>query len=86
MPLLKGTTSIAVLIATMTSLKVFALPYAMTRGGPSQATEMLSTWAYKTVFRYIQISRGSTFAVVLLIFGSLLGFLIFRVTAMGKVE
>lgn len=86
LPLLKGTASVAVLIATMWAIKVFALPFVMTKGGPAHATEMLSTWAYQKAFFHGWMGYGSGVAIVLLMLGFLIGFFIFKFTAMGKTE
>lgn len=86
LPLLKGTASVAFLLATMWGLSVYALPYVMTRGGPGHATEVLSTWAYYSGFQYQQMGYGSTIAIALLLLGLTVSFLIFKFSAIGKIE
>lgn len=84
LPLLKGTASVAILLTSMRTMKVFALPYVMTRGGPNHATEVLSTWAYCEGLTYQHLGYGSAGLVALLFLGLLVGFTIFKLTQMGK--
>ncbi len=86
LPLLKGTYAVAILFATLWAMRVFELPFIVTRGGPGHATEVLATWIYSKGFTYTRVGYGSALATILLIFGISLSFLIFRYTGMGKGE
>lgn len=86
LPLLKGTYAVAILFATLWAVRVFELPFVITRGGPGHATEVLATWIYFKGFTYTKVGYGSALATILLIFGISLSFLIFRYTGMGKGE
>ena len=44
----------------------FSLVWLLTAGGPSRATEMMSTYVYKTAFTSYQYSRASAAAVIIL--------------------
>ncbi len=84
LPLLKGTASVAVLLAATWAMKIFTVPYVMTRGGPNHATEVLATWSFYHGLSYQHVGYGSTIAVMLVFFGLILGFVVFRFTGMGK--
>ena len=45
----------------------FSLIWLLTAGGPAHATEMMSTYVYKTAFQSYKYSRASAAAVVILI-------------------
>lgn len=45
----------------------FSLIWLLTAGGPSHATEMMSTYVYKTAFTSYQYSRASAAAVIILL-------------------
>ena len=49
-PLVAPATAIVVAYTTIQSFRAFDLVYAMTRGGPNHATEIMATWIYKTAF------------------------------------
>lgn len=83
-PLLRGVTPVAVLFAAMWAMKIFAVPYVMTHGGPNHGTEVLATWAFYHGISYQHIGYGSAISVTLLIFGMTLGLLMFKVTGMGR--
>lgn len=45
----------------------FSLIWLLTAGGPSRATEMMSTYVYKTAFSSYQYSKASAAAVIILL-------------------
>lgn len=45
----------------------FSLIWLLTAGGPAHATEMMSTYVYKTAFTSFQYSKASTAAVIILL-------------------
>ncbi|TKJ47749.1 hypothetical protein CEE34_02250 [Candidatus Aerophobetes bacterium Ae_b3a] len=85
-PLLKSITAVVVLFATMWAMKIFTIPYVVTRGGPNHATEVLATWAFSHGLSYQHIGYGSTIAVVLVVIAMIIGSLLFRLTGMGKAQ
>ena len=50
----------------MNTFKVFDLIFVMTGGGPVNATEVLSTFAYKQSFQYYYFGQGAAVANVLM--------------------
>lgn len=64
LPMLMPTVYVALLYRSQDALRVFDVIYGLTGGGPGNATETLSSFAYNSYFRYAQFGRGSTYAVV----------------------
>ncbi|MFC0399868.1 carbohydrate ABC transporter permease [Paraburkholderia rhizosphaerae] len=60
LPHLQGTVRTAVLLAVLGSLRYFDLIYVMTGGGPENASELMATYMYRTVFSSFQLGYGST--------------------------
>ncbi|GCL74619.1 carbohydrate ABC transporter permease [Paenibacillus naphthalenovorans] len=67
LPMIKSTILVAVLFRTLDSFRVFDLVYVMTMGGPGNATEVTSLYAYKTLFKDLDFGYGSTLAVSILV-------------------
>ena len=67
LPLLKSMVTMVVLLAAIESLKMFALVYILTRGGPNHASEVLSSWAFFQGFTANKVGYGSAILVVLLV-------------------
>ncbi|GAA1005160.1 ABC transporter permease [Acrocarpospora pleiomorpha] len=56
----------AIMAATY-SLRGFDIPYLLTNGGPGQATELLTTYMYKTAFTSTNFGYASAIAVFIVI-------------------
>lgn len=65
-PLLAPSLTVNVTLALIGSLRVFDLPFVMTKGGPADATQTLSLLIYRSSFQDFQYGRGSAIGVVLL--------------------
>lgn len=65
MPLLRPMLLVVVLFRVIDALRVFDLPYVLTGGGPADATETLSIYAYKMLFQTFQFGYGSAIGVVM---------------------
>jgi ABC-type sugar transport system permease subunit len=63
------------LLAAIDSLKIFANVYIMTRGGPSHASEVLSSWAYFQAFTANKVGYGSAILIVLLMITFILAYI-----------
>lgn len=74
LPSLMAPLSIMTLLQTIWIFNHFDIPYQMTGGGPARTTELLSTYAYNTVFGALNQGYGAAIATVmflfLLVFGS----------------
>ena len=75
LPLLKPTAAMVLLLAAIDSLKIFAHVYIMTRGGPSHASEVLSSWAYFQAFTANKVGYGSAILIVLLVITFILAYI-----------
>jgi multiple sugar transport system permease protein len=64
LPMIKPIMLVAVVFRTIDCLKVFALVYGTTGGGPGQVTEVIQSLAYRTAFSFLEMSRGMTLMVI----------------------
>ncbi|MFZ3576966.1 carbohydrate ABC transporter permease [Virgibacillus sp. DJP39] len=64
LPLLKSSILVALLFRTLDAFRVFDLIYVLTGGGPANATESISIYAYKTLFAQQNFGEGSTLSVI----------------------
>jgi len=81
LPLLAGTIRTSVYLSVLGSLQVFAIVWIMTKGGPVNASEVLSTYMYRFSFVRFQLGYGAAVAIVMLIIA-----LIFSITYMSFVR
>ena len=68
LPMLKGPILVALLFRTLDAFRVFDLIYVLTGGGPSNATESISVYAYKTLFAQQNFGAGSVLSIFVFIF------------------
>jgi multiple sugar transport system permease protein len=67
LPLLRSTLAIAVLLRALDAFRVFDAIWVLTEGGPANATETLSIYAYKTLVRAGDFGYGATLATATLL-------------------
>jgi raffinose/stachyose/melibiose transport system permease protein len=67
LPHMQGTVRTAVLLILIGSLRYFDLIYVMTGGGPENATEVMATYMYRTVFNSFELGYGSAVASAMFI-------------------
>ncbi|WP_368415881.1 carbohydrate ABC transporter permease [Falsiroseomonas sp.] len=72
LPLLAPYLLVAALMRTLDSFKLFDKVYAMTGGGPGNATETLSMHVHRLAFRFFDIGMASAAALVMVICAGLL--------------
>lgn len=72
LPLLAPYLFIAALMRSLDSFKLFDKVYAMTGGGPGNATETLSMHVHRLAFRYFEIGLASAAAIVMIVVAALL--------------
>lgn len=65
LPLIRPAIMSVLMLGVIYTFKVFDLVYIMTSGGPVNATELLSTYAYRLSFGEYQFSKGAAVANVL---------------------
>jgi multiple sugar transport system permease protein len=64
LPLMRPVIAVAVIIKTMDSFRAFVYIWIMTRGGPGNSTQVLSTLIYQELFLRFNYGMGSAMAVV----------------------
>jgi multiple sugar transport system permease protein len=82
LPQLRPILLINTILISIFTLNSFDLILPLTGGGPGRATEVLSLYAYNTVFRNFDLSSGAVLAVVLLMIS--LAFTFFYVRLLPK--
>ncbi|QND22426.1 sugar ABC transporter permease [Rhizobium leguminosarum bv. viciae] len=73
LPLMMPTILLYMLISAVSTIAVFGLVYALTRGGPGGATEVVSIYIYNQSFTAFQLGYGAAVAVVALVISLILG-------------
>jgi len=79
LPLLRPTIFLYMLVSTVGTIAIFGLVYALTRGGPGNATEIIAIHIYNQSFVAYQLGYGSAVAVIMLGVSMVLGLLYVRV-------
>jgi raffinose/stachyose/melibiose transport system permease protein len=65
LPMLRPAFAVLLLVNTVDAFKEFALVYKMTKGGPYQSTELISTYMYDKAFVSWRVGYSSAMGVVL---------------------
>jgi multiple sugar transport system permease protein len=76
LPQLSPTIFFVVVVSALLSARIFLMPYIITRGGPGNATRVLSMLIYETGFSYLKMGRAAAISVVL--FAIMLAFTILQ--------
>lgn len=66
LPMLRPVAAIAIIIQLINEFRTYDLPYVLTRGGPGNATEVLSYFAYKRAFLGLSLNEGAAASWMLL--------------------
>ena len=76
LPLLKSSILVALLWRIIDTFRIFDVPYLLTAGGPSRATEMISLYVYRYGFQNFNLSYASAssylMVIIMLIFATFL--------------
>jgi len=67
-PLIAPAAAIVIAYTTLQSFKAFELVFAMTRGGPNYATEIIATFIYRLAFQSYKFGYASAASMVFLVF------------------
>ncbi len=69
LPMLRPVAAIAVIIQLINEFRTYDLPYILTKGGPGNATEVLSFFAYRRAFLGLHLNEGAaaSFALLLIV-------------------
>jgi ABC-type sugar transport system permease subunit len=71
LPLLMPSIMVALVFRTITAIQTFDIPYAMTRGGPGNATETLAMYIHTTTLDFLDFGYGSALAVAMFVISML---------------
>ncbi|MFO1168372.1 MAG: sugar ABC transporter permease, partial [Rhodoblastus sp.] len=63
-PLIRPFLMVAVMLRLIDALKAFDIIFAMTQGGPGNASETINLYLYQTAFAYYDVGYGSAIASV----------------------
>ena len=66
LPLLKQQVLLVILLRSIDTFRVFDKVYALTGGGPGNATETISLYIYREGFNYFHLDRAAAASVVML--------------------
>ena len=87
LPLMWGTFRIALVHLVANAFeKTFAIVHIVTKGGPSHASEVLTTYLYSQAFQYGRFGYGSTIGVILFVIVAVISLTIYRVTRRDAIE
>jgi multiple sugar transport system permease protein len=78
LPLIMPNIFLYMLVSTVTTISIFGFVYALTRGGPGNATEIIGVYIYNQSFTAFQLGFGSAVAVVTLIISMVIGLVYVR--------
>ncbi|MCC7372754.1 MAG: sugar ABC transporter permease [Chloroflexi bacterium] len=78
LPLLRPVCQVALLMGVVDVLKVFAIIYATTDGGPARLTEVIGLYIWRTGFRFYRLDYAAAMAMVLVAVISLLAWVMMR--------
>jgi multiple sugar transport system permease protein len=78
LPMLRPLLFTVLIIRSIDTLKVFDIVFGTTGGGPGLATEVMQTFAYRTAYSFLQISRAMTIMVIFAVLVTALCFVYMR--------
>ena len=84
LPQIRDTVTMVVVYTMIDSFKVFDIIYLMTRGGPGDSTQIISTYMYREAFRHNHFGYAAAISLVLTLF--VLGVSLFIIRAREKGE
>lgn len=65
LPMLQPVIMVVMVLKTIWALKEFDLIYVMTKGGPADATNVLTYYIYQNTFKFLKFGYGSALAYIL---------------------
>jgi multiple sugar transport system permease protein len=78
LPLIRYVVLLWLLLNTIGCFGMFDLVFALTRGGPGNATELMGIYVYNQGFQYFELGYGSAAAMVMLLISLVLAFIYLR--------
>jgi multiple sugar transport system permease protein len=84
LPLLKPVIMVVLIFRTLDAFRIFDAIYVLTGGGPANATETLSIYAYKVLFQTLQFGYGSTLSVMVFLCTGCISILYIKLLSSSK--
>jgi multiple sugar transport system permease protein len=81
LPLLRPVLVLVLVFRVLDAFRVFDAVYVLTGGGPGNATETLSIYAYKVLFQTLQFGYGSALSTVIFLCVGVLALVFLRLSA-----
>lgn len=78
LPLIRYVLMLWLLINTIGCLGMFDLVFALTRGGPGNATELLGIYIYNQGFQFFELGYGSAAAMIMLLISLVFAYIYMR--------
>lgn len=78
LPLLKPHVVLVLLLRSIDTFKIFDKVYALTGGGPGNATETISYYIYREGFTYFHLGRASAASVIMLLISAAISLIYIR--------
>jgi multiple sugar transport system permease protein len=79
LPLLKPTSLLVLVISIINYFQTFTYQYVMTKGGPSDATNVISLYIYLNAFQYQYMGYAAAISIIMFLFIMVLTLIQFRV-------
>ncbi len=86
LPLLKPTSIFVMVITLINCFQAFTYQYVMTKGGPSDATNVIGLYVYQNAFQYLRMGYAAAISVVLFIIIMILTLVQLRITRSEEVS
>ncbi len=83
-PLLRPVLLIVIMLGIIATVKVFDIVLVMTNGGPNNATQLLSTWAYTQAYTNFNFGEGAAIGNVLLAISAVIALFYLRTLRRGR--
>ena len=79
LPMIRSLIFLVILFRSIDTLKIFDLVWGATVGGPGLSTEVVQTYAYRTAYGFLQMSKAMTVIVIFSVIVALLTIFYHRV-------
>ncbi len=86
LPLLKPTTLLVIVITMINAFQTFTYQYVLTKGGPSDATNVISLYIYYNAFQYQYMGYASAMSIVMFIVIMILTLIQFRIVRSEEIS
>ena len=77
-PMLQPVILVSLLLRGMDAFRVFDIVFVLTQGGPANSTDVLSYYAYRTIFQAMDVGGSSAVSMMMLVVLATLGILLIR--------